>query len=436
MPSTSIVKSKKEEAALDVEEKVESTISSSFADKVDTLIIGLIALDTISVIKNKPTMGDSNPGKLRSSVGGVGYNVSLAHKYASKDSTHRFVSVVGNDFAGKLLLIELQKTHGDITGIKTEPSSLTAQYTAMLDPHGELLVACADMAIFEEADIAEFLKKQILRAQPGTIVVDCNLSAQILSLLLEVVHKDLGHEVQVIVEPTSAPKLSRIGEVNTKNLGVFPKNTISMITPTVAELESIHTAFSRRELFDDYDDWFPALDSLGIDSQFREKLAVHAKKHDVLQLLLDQGVVQQCLQLVPYIPNIAVKLGKKGVVLVKLSTDVDSYKSIPTTSPHAPAFIYTSQGQMVETQRVGVVIEYFPIPPENENLQVVNVTGAGDTFLGVLSSYISRNDWLNPEVKSIEQEWAMWENFHNAQVASGLSIQSHEAISPEIKRIK
>lgn len=380
-------------------------------------------------------MGDSNPGKLRSSIGGVGFNVSLAHKYAS-NSTYRFVSVVGDDFAGKLLLNELEKTHGDVSGIKVEPSSLTAQYTAMLDPQGELLLACADMSIFEETAVLSFLKEQVLRAQPETIVVDCNLSSEVLSLLLEVVKKDLGYQPKLIVEPTSGPKLGRIAQVNTRNLGIFPKNTISMITPTVAELENIHSNFSRRELFDDYDEWFPALDSLGINSQFREKLAVQANKHDVLKLLMEKGVVQQCLQLVPYIPNIAVKLGKKGVVLVKLSTDVDSYKSIPTTSPHAPAFIYTSQGQVVEDQRVGVVIEYFPIPPENENLKVVNVTGAGDTFLGVLSSYISKNDWLGSEVKNIEQEWAMWESFYNAQVASGLSIQSHEAISPQIKQLQ
>lgn len=408
---------------------------SSFPDKVETLIIGLVAQDTISVLDKKASMGDSNPGKLRSAIGGVGFNVSLAHKYAS-NSTYRFVSVVGDDFAGKLLLNELKKTHGDTSGIKVESSALTAQYTAMLDPQGELLLACADMSIFEETAVLSFLKAQVLRAQPETIVADCNLSSEVLSLLLEVVKKDLGYQPKLIVEPTSGPKLGRIARVNTRNLGVFPKNTISMITPTVAELENIHSNFSRRELFDDYDEWFPALDSLGINSQFREKLAAQANKHDVLKLLLEKGVVQQCLQLVPYIPNIAVKLGKKGVVLVKLSTDVDSYKSIPTTSPHAPAFVYTSQGQVVDDQRVGVVIEYFPIPPENENLKVVNVTGAGDTFLGVLSSHISKNDWLGSEIKSIEQEWAMWESFYNAQVASGLSIQAHEAISPKIKQLK
>ncbi|PSK33865.1 hypothetical protein C7M61_005057 [Candidozyma pseudohaemuli] len=430
VPSTSIKPVNEERV-----EKTPSTTSRSFPDKVETLIIGLVAQDTISVLDKKASMGDSNPGKLRSSIGGVGFNVSLAHKYAS-NSTYRFVSVVGDDFAGKLLLNELEKTHGDVSGIKVEPSSLTAQYTAMLDPQGELLLACADMSIFEETAVLSFLKEQVLRAQPETIVVDCNLSSEVLSLLLEVVKKDLGYQPKLIVEPTSGPKLGRIAQVNTRNLGIFPKNTISMITPTVAELENIHSNFSRRELFDDYDEWFPALDSLGINSQFREKLAVQANKHDVLKLLMEKGVVQQCLQLVPYIPNIAVKLGKKGVVLVKLSTDVDSYKSIPTTSPHAPAFIYTSQGQVVEDQRVGVVIEYFPIPPENENLKVVNVTGAGDTFLGVLSSYISKNDWLGSEVKNIEQEWAMWESFYNAQVASGLSIQSHEAISPQIKQLQ
>lgn len=413
-----------------------ATSTANVPQGANTLIIGLIALDTISTLHKKPIMGDSNPGTLRSSVGGVGFNVSLAHKYAILGSkkSYRFISAVGSDLAGQSLLAEVEKVFGDASGIKVLDSLESAQYTAMLDPEGELLLACADMSIFERPEGMEFFKEQIIRAQPETLVVDCNLSPEVLNLILETAKKDLKQPPKLIIEPTSAVKLSRIAKVNTKNLGVFPNNTITMITPTVGELESIHSSFSQRELLDDYDEWFPALDLLGINSQFREKMAARANKNKNLKYLLEQGVIQQCLHLLPYVPNIAVKLGKRGVVLVKLSTDVERYKSIPTSSPFAPAFIITSEGQQFEDRRAGAVIEYFPIPTQNENIQVVNVTGAGDTFIGVLSSYASRNDWLDSEIKSIEQEWHMWESFYNAQVASGLSIQSHKAISPEIQK--
>lgn len=412
-------------------------VSATPKDNVDTLIIGLIALDTVSILDKDAHMGDSNPGKLVSSVGGVGYNVSLAHSYSlgDFDKCYRFVSVVGDDFAGKLLLEEAERSHGDISGIRVSSTLETAQYTAILDPKGELLLACADMTIFEQQENIEFFREQIVRAQPKTVILDCNTSSAALDRILTTIRKELQQVPRVIVEPTSLPKLSRIGKINSRNLGVYPNNIISLITPTVSELSSIHSAFARRELFDDYDEWFPALDSLGINSQFREKLDIKSKKHTVLRTLLDQGVLQQCFQVLPYIPNILVKLGEKGAVLVKMSTDVEKYNSIPTTSPHAPDFILLSQGALVEENHVGVVIEYFPIPPQNENLKVVNVTGAGDAFLGILSSDISSNDWLVSEIGSIEQEWDMWKSMNRAQKASGLSIQSTEAISPEIKQL-
>lgn len=71
-----------------------ATSTANVPQGANTLIIGLIALDTISTLHKKPIMGDSNPGTLRSSVGGVGFNVSLAHKYAILGSkkSYRFIS--------------------------------------------------------------------------------------------------------------------------------------------------------------------------------------------------------------------------------------------------------------------------------------------------------------------------------------------------------
>lgn len=81
---------------------------------------------------------------------------------------------------------------------------------------------------------------------------------------------------------------------------------------------------------------------------------------------------------------------------------------------------------------MGVVVEYFPIPKENENLQVVNVTGAGDTFLGYLVARLGENNWLNHEIKSVEQVWHKWETIYKAQLAAGLSLRSEEAVNKNI----
>lgn len=397
-------------------------------------MIGLIALDNIGKLKGSTEMQDSNPGTVNASVGGVGYNVALAHQYGlqsqDKVNSMRFVSAVGEDFAGKSILKHVEESNEDAS-IVVVPGT-TAQYTAILSATGELVLACADMAIFESDEIVEHFATEIRNAAPRLIVLDCNLSTKALNRILEVARES---DCKVIVEPTSLPKLSKIGQLNSRNLQVFPNNVILLATPTMAELSSIHKSFTEHELFEDYDEWFPLLDSLGVDSQFREKMSARAKKSEALAFLLDRGVLQQSFQLLPYIPNILVKLGEKGVVLVKLNGNITDYRSIPTTSNYCPEFTLTSEGRKIDDKTYGIVVQYFPIPSENELIDIVNVTGAGDSLLGYLTSTLSTSDWLGPEIDSIEQEWAKWEGIHKAQVASGLTLRSESAVSEKIADI-
>lgn len=422
---------------LDESLNVEKPAKPAFPEKVDTLIIGLIALDTVSRLSSTTIMRDSNPGTLKSSIGGVGYNVSLAHKYGLKSqgkrASSRLVSVVGDDFAGHSIIKQLQDKNHDTSGIAIMPNKSTAQYSAIVNNNGELVLACADMAIMEDTSVVKHLTEQIFKAQPQFVVVDCNLLAAGLNAVIEASSK-LIHSAKVIVEPTSKPKLARLSDIS--KLSVFPNCHIQMVTPTEEELEQIYQSFSLRELFDDYDNWFPVLDSLGIDSRFRDRMVALAAKNGQMKYLMDHGILQQCFQLLPYIPNILVKLGARGCALIKLSGCVTDYKSIPKTSPFSPEFTITSEGREYdEGKKLGVVVEYFPVPEENANLNIVDVTGAGDSLLGYLSSSLVGADWLTYEIESLEQEWAKWENLHRSQLASGKSLMSHEAVSKEIEKI-
>lgn len=114
-----------------------------------------------------------------------------------------------------------------------------------------------------------------------------------------------------------------------------------------------------------------------------------------------------------------------------------SYKSVPTTSDFKPTFTITSHGREVEDgKKLGVVIQHFAIPTENEGIAIVNTTGAGDSLLGYLSSALSNHDWLTLEIETLEQEWALWEAIHKAQLASGKTLKCAAATSEEIASIK
>ncbi|KAM9902059.1 hypothetical protein OXX79_004163 [Metschnikowia pulcherrima] len=409
-------------------------------DKVDTIILGSVALDTICTLQQKPLLGDSNPGSIAASLGGVGYNVSLAHKYGLQNqnskNTYRFVSAVGDDLAGSTIINGLKDQDLDISGIKTCQGSLTAQYNAVLDSEGSLVVACADMRIFESVSLMNHFSREIERAQPRQIVVDCNLSPKALECVFAAA-ASLPLRPAVIVEPTSAPKSARLSQVNSSKLQVFPHNIVSLITPTAAELEQIHSSFAQREFFDDYDTWFPALDSLGIDAVFREKLTAFGLKSPAIKELLQKGTFQQAFQLLPYIPNILVKVGEHGCLSIKLSTNVGDYKSIPTTSRYVPTATFVSSGKVhEEDKKFGIVVEYYDIPEENKHLNIVNVTGAGDSFLGYLSAALVNSNWMGSEIESLEQEWGKWETIYKSQLASGKSLESPLAISEEILKIE
>lgn len=397
--------------------------TESIPDKIDTIIIGLVAVDTISRTANKAVIGDSNPGKLRTCVGGVGYNVHSSYRNGARgqgmNRTSRLVSLVGNDFAGKSILSKLTSGGEDVSGLCIVEDKETAQYNAIIDAKGDLIVAVADMQIMEDSTWLEHVTKEIARAQPRNVIIDCNLLPEMLSHIITEAKK-LPILPRIIIEPTSQLKLTRISEMSSNSLGVFPNSFILLITPTSAELETIFSSFSSRGHFDDYDGWFPVLDALGIDSAFRERLSALATKDTVMATLLRQGSLQQAFQLLPYIPNILLKLGAQGCVLIRLSTDVTSYKSVPTTSPYKPAYMIASSGKDLDDgKKMGVVVQHFAIPGENQNLEVVDVTGAGDTLLGSLSSNLIYNDWLGSDLESLEQEWGLWESIYKAQLASG-----------------
>lgn len=425
-------------------------------DCVGTVIVGSTALDTGSrFLESEITARDSNPGHVESCIGGVAYNISLACKYGLEalskagngTSSSRLVSVVANDFAGKSLIKQLNANDTDTSGIQVSEieDHSTAQYISMHDTKGDLILACADMSLIESDSFAEHVKEQLRRAQPQNIVFDCNISSNVMSNALEFIREHLP-QANVIVEPTSSPKSKRISQMNTEALKVFPNNTILLITPTIAELKSIYSSFSSVGHFNNYK-CRSVLDSIGFDSKFQEKLSMMGSKNKIVQDVLDDGCLLQCFQLLPFLPNILLKLGSRGALYIKLSTNVDDDISNPATSQYGPEFVVTStgcsrQGISDESKRMGIIIQYFPIPSENVDLVVENVTGAGDSLLGYLLARLlvsnSRNHdklWLASEIQYPEQELSKWESIYKAQIASGLSLQSNMAVSSKIKNL-
>lgn len=74
---------------------------ADYKSDADILVAGAVAVDLnchhIATQDEAPQPCTSNPARITQSIGGVGYNVSLAAHLASSKTRVRFSSMVGND---------------------------------------------------------------------------------------------------------------------------------------------------------------------------------------------------------------------------------------------------------------------------------------------------------------------------------------------------
>lgn len=169
-------------------------------------------------------------------------------------------------------------------------------------------------------------------------------------------------------------------------LGLFPKHSINIVTPNIFELKAMYDAAKENGHFEG-SDWWSILDSFKITSRFRQGTfsltlteidveillrRVNPTKHDfdgrqakidppILDLIME-GSVQQALSLLPYIPNILIKLGPRGVLSVRL---------VPKANETNKTDINTLR---LQGANADVIVRYFP---GLKHQGIVSVTGAG-----------------------------------------------------------
>ena len=407
----------------------------------DCVVVGGLAIDVTCNINTTAdkVMPSSYPGTTKRTLGGVGLNITKASLFAGHKHgiTTRLVSAIGkmefqevsdglqNEVPSPVIM--------DQRGIIVSDTERTAQYIAMHDKKGDLIVACADMDIIKNMN-PEHIDKHIKAAKPNCVLFDGNIGPD--SMLSTVL---AAQSVDAVVgfEPTSVEKAARIASVPFGQRGQIlkpvPNNTIDFSTPNAYELTAMHQKLQDNEYFD-VDGWFPVIDVLNLGTSFRNRMENFTRSVPEIGDILVEGTAQKAIQMLPYIPNLFVKYGSSGVVLFQLLTDqkliqqqLDVFGSTVSTSydidPKSNTVSAFFPGR--PGSEVGLLVQHFPAfstAPES----IVSVTGAGDTFCGVLLSETARdNSWLyNPKEKERVLEFA--------QKAASLTIQSSHSVSTKI----
>ena len=361
-----------------------------------------------------PLPHTSNPAVFSQSVGGVGHNVALASLYAGASTL--LCSAVGNDVTGQALIEQVRQTglpSSGITVLDPAAGARTAQYVAINDTKKNLVMAMADMSILSSPTLesASFWQSLLTQHRPAWVIVDCNWST---SVILEIAANARSGGARVAVEPVSAQKSSRLVKL-LKPDSVVPNHLFSIATPNVLELQTMyHTA--RDALLLESESWWRVINALNLPRGGSRDRFIQMTNAE----LVDQGVPQQSLQLLPYIPCILTKLGAQGCLLSQLLRPGDPRLRDSESAPYILGKAMDDQ-----TGIGGVYMRLFPPAELVKQEQVVSVNGVGDTMLGVLIAGLIKHG-VDARVEDVVMV---------AQKAAVMTLKSEHAVSEQVRGI-
>jgi pseudouridine-5'-phosphate glycosidase/pseudouridine kinase len=360
---------------------------------------------------HSPQLHTSNPSIISQSLGGVAHNVAKAVHYCGGKVS--LLSVVGDDLPGRVAIQQLEDEGMQTSGIKCMVSGRSAQYVAVNDTNKDLVVAMADMNILEHAkDFMPDWNAQLAVARPKWFVADANWDSPILQSWYKTAK---SHGAQTAFEPVSTAKSARLFAATDMEIPVFPNHLVDIASPNSLELASMHAAARSAGILE-RQDWWTVVDALGIPSFGARSRFQEASS----SALTDQGIPQQSVQLLPFIPCILTKLGSKGVLLTMLLRKGDERLSSPRTAP----YIIARTGIEDEKNEVGgVYMRLFPPAEVVEDVDIISVNGVGDTCLGALIANLVRSG------KSVDEVVGF------AQRAAVLTLKSKQAVSEDLRRL-
>ena len=170
----------------------------------EIICIGGANVDRKYIVKNDLQMGTSNPTTSLQSIGGVARNI--AENLGRLGHSVRMLTVVGNDMEYE----SIEKASSpwmNLFSVEKLSNYQTGTYSAILDTHGEMLFALANMDIYDQFSV-EYLKKQethLTNAQ--LLIIDMNCPKDVIEYVQTI---SIGHKIPLAIIPVSSPKMNRM----------------------------------------------------------------------------------------------------------------------------------------------------------------------------------------------------------------------------------
>lgn len=145
---------------------------------------------------------DSNPGKVRMSLGGVGRNI--AHNMALLGLDVRFLTAFGDDVYAQQIEASCAALGIDIAQALRVPSGQTSMYLYIGGPDGDMKLALSDMEIYQHITPEYLHSRQGMLQNARLVVADANIPQESLEWLAEHI------EVPIFADPVSTAKAEKL----------------------------------------------------------------------------------------------------------------------------------------------------------------------------------------------------------------------------------
>lgn len=169
------------------------------------ICVGGICVDRKITPTHQLQFKTSNPVSSLSTLGGVAHNVAKNLSLLT-DNIH-FYSVVGQDNEGVDALTHLKSLNIQVQNVLTIPNKPTARYDVLLDQKGELLIALADMEIFDHIPFSKFTASWLEWNNEEIVFLDTNLPQAIIEYALQIAHRQ---NFRLCIDPVSALKAKKL----------------------------------------------------------------------------------------------------------------------------------------------------------------------------------------------------------------------------------
>ncbi len=196
------------------------------ADSRPVMCIGAANLDRKLRTLAPLQMATSNPASAHEVFGGVARNI--AENLARLGAPVALLTVLGGDAAGQSLLAHAERAGIDMGATLRLPDAASGTYTALLDERGDMLLALADMQLYDALTPQFLASRQRQRGAAGLTVADLNLPPDGVATLLADAARDDG--APLVLVAVSQPKMARLpSELNGLHLLILNRGELETL---------------------------------------------------------------------------------------------------------------------------------------------------------------------------------------------------------------